>query len=440
MSQATGQRRAPVGVALPVVTDFASTLARLEPIGRVFRDAGHELHLVGGMVRDVLLGLAGEGEDLTGDLDLTTDARPDQSRALLEPLASVIWDQGARFGTIGAKVGEALVEVTTYRSESYAPDSRKPEVAFGDDLDVDLSRRDFTINAIAVSVTTGQLHDPFRGRDDLAARRLRTPLAPDVSFVDDPLRMLRAARFLARFDLGADPTLEAAASEHAHRLGIVSTERVREELERLLSVTDPQPGTEFLARHGLAELVVSGIDSSAWQRATTRFSRTPDRDLRRALLFSSFGPEQAKARLDHMRYSRHDTNLTVNLLRLAASARRLQTHDGQPSDASIRRLVASAGVGAEPEIIDQAVSLAAIQDELDRPTPVESALDDLRKRESLTNFDSPLTGGEIMRALGINPGRRVGQAMAHLRELRITQGPLSAADARTALHEAVFDD
>lgn len=424
-----------MGVPLPRVIDFASTLSRLETVGRAFSGAGYELHLVGGMVRDLLLGLPA-----TGDFDLTTDARPEQTRALLAPMASAIWDQGARFGTIGARVGASDFEVTTYRSESYATNSRKPEVAFGDDLMVDLSRRDFTINAMAVSVTTGVLEDPFGGHDDLVARRLRTPLAPALSFIDDPLRMLRAARFIPRFHLEVDPALNQAATEHAHRLEIVSAERIRSELERLLVVDSPRAGMDFLARHGLAQLVVPDLAPLAWNEATARLEMTHDIEVRRGILFSSLGPVEAGARMDALRYSRIDSAATTRLLTAASAAEHLLAQPQQPSDETLRRFVASAGPGAEAEVIDRAVLLATILSERRSPTMLELALAGLREREDLSDFHGPLSGGEVMRILSLPPGRQVGQALTYLRELRMTQGPLSFQDAQRALSELRLDD
>ncbi|HYH52440.1 MAG TPA: HDIG domain-containing protein, partial [Acidimicrobiia bacterium] len=222
----------------------------LQELARRFTAAGHTLHLVGGSVRDALLGVTKPD----ADYDLTTDARPDEILGLVRPWADHVWLQGQAFGTIGAGHGEMKVEITTFRADVYRPDSRKPEVTFSDSLETDLSRRDFTVNAMAISLPAPKLVDPYGGLDDLLIhKRLRTPLDPDVSFLDDPLRMMRAARFIAGLGLEPDPALVAAATELAGRLEVVSAERIRDELNKLLVVQDPSAGLWFLVRTGLAD-------------------------------------------------------------------------------------------------------------------------------------------------------------------------------------------
>src|SRR5437588_9937050 len=211
---------------------------------------GHQSHLVGGSVRDAFLDLS---PDEKGDVDIATDARPDEVERVVRGWADHVWLQGKRFGTVGCEKNGIRIEITTFRAEVYRPESRKPEVAFADDIETDLSRRDFTVNAMALRLPEPELVDPFGGAADLAARRLRTPLAPEVSFVDDPLRMLRAARFIARFGLTPEPTLTAAVVELRHRLEIVSAERIRDELSKLLLVDDPSTGLWFLAETGLSD-------------------------------------------------------------------------------------------------------------------------------------------------------------------------------------------
>ena len=225
------------------VLDEANELARL------FAGAGFRLYLVGGVVRDALLDrLNGDG-----DLDFTTDALPDQTEALLASWADATWAQGKRFGTIGAAKGQRRLEVTTHRAEEYESSSRKPDVVFSTALEADLARRDFTVNAMALSLPDLALVDPFDGVADLAAKRLRTPLSPEVSFTDDPLRMMRAARFIAGYGLQPEPQLREAVGRLRGRLDIVSDERVRDELDKLLVVEDPSEGLWFLVRTGLAE-------------------------------------------------------------------------------------------------------------------------------------------------------------------------------------------
>ena len=235
----------------------ADALARLEPVLPLLRDLGerfaadgHQLALVGGPVRDAFL-----GRDSL-DLDLTTSARPEQIEPLLERWGSATWDMGRDFGTIGARRGETVVEVTTYRADEYDRTTRKPVVAFGDDLAGDLVRRDFTVNAMALRLPHLELVDPHGGMLDLAAGRLRTPSTPEVSFADDPLRMLRAARFVAQLGLTPAPEVVAAMTAAATSLEIVSAERVRDELVKLLLAPDPVAGLRLLVDTGLADQVL----------------------------------------------------------------------------------------------------------------------------------------------------------------------------------------
>ncbi|MBA3266877.1 MAG: CCA tRNA nucleotidyltransferase, partial [Acidimicrobiia bacterium] len=224
-------------------------LDEIQPLAARFTAIGHRIYLVGGSVRDAILGRPLDEIDL----DFTTDARPDAIQRIVGPWADAVWTQGKRFGTIGAARGGREYEITTHRAEAYAPDSRKPEVAFADAVEVDLSRRDFTVNAMALSLPDLDLVDPFGGVADLSALRLRTPLAPEDSFGDDPLRMLRAARFIAGYDLVPEPELVAAVRSMRSRMEIVSPERIRDELDKLLVVKVPSPGLWFLVETGLAE-------------------------------------------------------------------------------------------------------------------------------------------------------------------------------------------
>ena len=225
-------------------------LAADAPVQRVARalvGAGHECYLVGGSVRDALLDIG------PVEFDFASDARPDRIEAVLAPIADFVWLQGQRFGTVGAQVGGIPCEVTTFRSDVYHSDSRKPEVTFGDSIETDLSRRDFTVNAMALRLPDAELVDPYDGTIDLAAGRLRTPLSPEISFTDDPLRMMRAARFVARFGFEPVPELVAAVEQLRDRLAIVSVERIRDELSKLHVVDDPSRGLWFLAETGLAD-------------------------------------------------------------------------------------------------------------------------------------------------------------------------------------------
>ncbi len=248
-----GPRSPDLGVPslLAVVPDrFAPVLEDLRPLAERFRAAGHRLYLVGGTVRDLLV-----GREAGADIDATTDARPPEIKAVLAGWADALWTQGERFGTIGAQHRGRPYEITTHRAEAYAPESRKPEVVFADAVETDLSRRDFTVNAMALELTSPSpsLVDPFGGAADLAAGVLRTPLSPEESFSDDPLRMLRAARFLAGYHLQPVPELTAAVTAMHHRLSIVSAERIRDELDKLIVVDRPGPGLWFVIDTGLAE-------------------------------------------------------------------------------------------------------------------------------------------------------------------------------------------
>jgi poly(A) polymerase len=232
---------------LQPLLDETSELAAL------FQKAGFRLYLVGGVVRDALLGRLGPGAALDHDLDFTTDARPDDIEAVVAGWADALWLQGKRFGTIGLLKDGQRIEITTHRAEAYHPDSRKPDVKFADAIEADLSRRDFTVNAMALALPELQLIDPFDGISDLGAHRLRTPLSPEVSFTDDPLRMLRAGRFIAGYQLVPQPELVEAVTSLRHRLEIVSDERIRDELDKLMVTEDPSDGLWFLVNTGLAE-------------------------------------------------------------------------------------------------------------------------------------------------------------------------------------------
>ncbi len=236
----------------------------------LFSRAGAHLYLVGGAVRDAVLGRLAPG----ADLDFTTDAVPDVTERLLASWADAVWSQGKRFGTIGAMKAGRRLEVTTHRAEEYTSSSRKPEVAFSTALEADLARRDFTINSMALSLPDAVLVDPFGGVNDLAAGRLRTPLAPEVSFSDDPLRMLRAARFIAGYDMVPEPALVEAASQMRGRLDIVSDERVRDELDKLVVLPDPSSGLWFLVNTGLAEEFLPELPALASSRTLSTATRT----------------------------------------------------------------------------------------------------------------------------------------------------------------------
>ena len=355
----------------PVPERFAPLQAATAELAERFSDDGKSLYLVGGSVRDALFP-AGAAAGL--DYDLTTDARPDEIERLVADWADAVWTQGARFGTIGCQKDGQLFEITTHRAEVYVPDSRKPEVTFGDDIEADLARRDFTINAMALRLPDMELVDPFDGLADLASGRLRTPLDPEVSFGDDPLRMLRAARFAARFNLKPDPGLEAAIEAMHERLSIVSRERIRDELDKIVMVDVPSEALWFVVRTGLAadflpELPGLALEQDPIHRHKDVLAHTlavvdktsPDRLLRLAALFHDVGkPKHA----GHHRWRRelppprggggpHDPGPHGS----AALSRRRGRHRGAPgraapalphlppgwTDKAVRRYVRDAG-------------------------------------------------------------------------------------------------
>lgn len=414
------------------------------PVADRFEAAGFRLYLVGGIVRDLALAAesaidpsAGE-VPLRGDIDLTTDAGPKQIKKLVSPLASALWTQGERFGTIGATVAEQPLEITTHRAEAYDPESRKPMVTFGDDLGEDLSRRDFTINAVAIEVPGLVLHDPYGGLADLQRRTLRTPLSPEVSFTDDPLRMMRAARFITRFDLTPAPEVVAAATDLADRLAIVSVERVTDELERLLDVADPTRGLQFLSRAGLLGQILlpfagAGAEDLAIRLAASSSDSGVDRLVRRAGLLWPIR-SSAKAELMRLRYSKADTLATVSLLEAAdhvlanpvtaSMVRRLVDRLGQDGLHQVMSLTASVVEAGEPntqaEAPDPSAALLAVYEEL-------------RATEDLDDLGSPLSGADIIALLGVAPGPVIGRATNVLRDHRLDVGPIDAEAAASLL-------
>jgi poly(A) polymerase len=451
--------------------------ARFEPLvvatrslAERFTGAGRRLYLVGGSVRDALIGADGDPAG-PSDLDLTTDALPDEIEELLGGWADAIWTQGKRFGTIGARQGGRIFEVTTHRSEHYAPESRKPEVSFGDDVLVDLSRRDFTINAMALELPGMELLDPYDGLADLVGHRLRTPLDPRVSFDDDPLRMLRAARFAARFDLEPDPELLEAVRSMADRLSIVSAERIRDELDRLVMLPVPSKGLWFVVRTGLAEHFLPELPGLEVEQDPIHQHKdvlahtlavvdktSPDRLLRLAALFHDVGKPKTRAigdqgvsfhhhevvgarmtrtRMRALKYSNEDVDTVVALVELHL---RFHTYRLGWTDKAVRRYVRDAGEHLDrlneltrcdctTRNANKARALAKRMDEL------EARIDELRTQEELDSIRPDLDGAQVMALLGLEPGREVGQALSFLLELRMDEGPLGEEEAARRLLE-----
>jgi poly(A) polymerase len=443
-----------------------SVLEEVRPLAEAFSTAGQPLYLVGGVVRDLLLGRERpEG----ADLDLCTPAHPGEIKAIVAPLADAVWTQGERFGTIGLRIAGRDYEITTFRAESYEPDSRKPEVSFGDSIETDLSRRDFTVNAMALAVPEPELLDPFGGAADLAAGLLRTPLDPEVSFVDDPLRMLRAARFIAGYGLEPTPELVEAVRANASRLEIVSAERIRDELDKLLVTPDPSAGLWFavdtgLADHFLPELPAMRLEQDPIHHHKDVLAHTiavvaktkPERTVRLAALLHDVGKPRtrdfgdggvtfhhhevvgarmARDRMKALRYS----NDHVEAVRLLVYLHlRFHTYKMGWTDAAVRRFVRDAGDHL-PELIDltrsdcttrnqrKAATLARRMDEL------ELRIAALREQEALDAIRPDLDGQAVMAHLGVGPGRHVGEALAYLLELRMDEGPLGEEEARRRL-------
>jgi poly(A) polymerase len=449
-------------------------LDEARPLAERFVEAGHHVYLVGGIVRDLLVGRQRDAPDL----DLTTDARPDQIKQVVSGWADALWTQGERFGTIGVKKGDRTFEITTHRAEAYTPDSRKPTVEFADAVEADLSRRDFTVNALAVALPEVRLIDPFDGAGDLAAGRLRTPLDPEVSFSDDPLRMMRAARFIAGYDLKPDDALVAAV-EHMHeRLAIVSAERIRDELDKLLVVDDPSAGLWFLVDTGLIDEVLPELPAMRLEQdpihrhkdvlahtiavvanvAPRDTAGAPNRITRLAALLHdvgkpktrSIGPggvsfhhhevvgaRMARDRMRALKYSNEDVEVVSKLVYLHL---RFHTYSMGWTDSAVRRFVRDAGDQLD-ELIEltrcdcttrnkrRADQLRRRMDELEERVAV------LREQEELAAIRPDLDGNTVMTELGIGPGRVVGEALSFLLELRLDEGPLGDDEARRRLHQ-----
>lgn len=412
-----------MGAPIDIDSQALGTLAPvINPVAERFVAAGHRLYLVGGIVRDLSLGR------LSGfDIDFTTDAQPKAIKSLVAPVAEHVWTQGERFGTIGAQVDGHALEITTHRAERYDPESRKPIVTFGDQLDEDLSRRDFTINAMAIEVPNGTLHDPFGGAADLAAKVLRTPLSPEVSFGDDPLRMLRAARFIARFDLSVADDVARAATELADRLDIVSVERVNDELERLLAIDDPSAGLDFIIETGLLAHAVApmSVDDTVVARALAAAPGTAL--VRRAGLLWSTDVATVVTRLRYSNQEQADTKALVKGIRDWVD-------NNRSSPAEARRLIARTGIDAARALARNVEAVTAI-DSNHRAAALRlvDVLDDLEAAGDVGPYDSPLSGADIMKLLDVEPGPIIGRAQKMLRQHRLDHGPIDATEAAELL-------
>lgn len=395
---------------------FDDLVAGVGPLAGWFVEAGYRIYAVGGLVRDRLIDRV-DGDD--ADIDLTTDATPEQTKQIVGSRVEAMWTQGERFGTIGVQYRGRIYEITTHRSEHYVPDSRKPAVAFASDIEADLARRDFTVNAMAVSIPDREFVDPFGGRRDLVARRLRTPLTAEESFADDPLRMLRAARFVATFDLVADPEVVAAAKAMASRIEIVSAERIMVELVRLLALENPLPGLALAAECGLLELVIPEADLAAPTDALLA-ATPPDHCVRLAVLLRGVNAAMASRRLRALRTSNEDRRRVTRLLQLVRVGR-------PDDDAGLRRLVRDAGddLGSAVALLE-ALAPAA-------PPRLTDDLERLAAREDLSDLGPQIDGARVMELLGVGPGPAIGEALDHLVALRLDEGVVDPAEAERRL-------
>ena len=404
---------------------LSAALSAASGLKRLFGDAGYRLFLVGGVVREAVAGRFVSGSDL----DCTTDARPATIRLIVSSAATSLWTQGERFGTIGCVVDGQAFEITTHRAERYETGSRKPVVAFGDDLISDLARRDFTVNAMAVDTADGTLVDPYGGCDDLAARILRTPLDPTVSFGDDPLRMLRAARFIASHGLTPDGALVTAVKAMVDRLGIVAVERVRDEFEKLLLLDDPSEGFRFLSQTGLMERVTADLthrDVTEMGRITAAVAAEPAS--RWASLCVGESPEVVAARLRRLRCS---NALVSSAAALIAARARLAVTGSSRGD--VRRFVQECRVPVDAALAFAEAVATACGESNDRLLDFARTLAELRRIEDVDNFALPVDGDEVMAALGLAPGPEVGRALDYLRERALEHGPSTKRDALEAL-------
>ncbi|MGZ4751971.1 MAG: CCA tRNA nucleotidyltransferase [Oryzihumus sp.] len=470
----------PSSLLQEAVRRLAPVLPLLTELGERFVAAGHEVALVGGPVRDAFLGRT------SPDLDFTTDATPEQTEKVLRGWVDAHWDVGRAFGTIGARKGTTTIEVTTYRADAYDRTTRKPEVAFGDNLADDLVRRDFTVNAMALRLPTLEFVDPHDGLADLAARVLRTPGTPQESFADDPLRMMRAARLVAQLGFTLAPEVDAAVRDMAGRLEIISAERIRVELEKLLLSPDPKAGLRVLVDTGLAdqmlpELPALKLELDEHHRHKDVYEHSlivleqaialegppdgpeesvpgPDLVLRLAALLHDIGKPAtrrfepgggvsfhhhevvgAKMTAKRLRALRFDKDTVKAVSRLVELHLRFHGYgEGQWTDSAVRRYVTDAGPllprlhrltrsDCTTRNVRKAQRLSRTYDEL------EARIARLLEQEELAAVRPELDGNQIAEVLGIRPGPLLGRAYKHLLAVRLDRGLIGEDAAREEL-------
>lgn len=455
---------------------LGSSATVLKEIGELFQKSGFEISLVGGPVRDAVLGKT------VKDLDLTTNAKPNDIQKILKNWADDIWDVGIKFGTVGAKLKDYVFEITTYRTEQYEDTSRKPSVEFGKSLEEDLARRDFTINAMALKLPNFELVDIYEGLSDLNNKLLRTPLNPEISFSEDPLRMLRAARFISKLDLQPQADLVEAMKKLAERLTIVSMERINDEFNKIIMTDQPRVGFELLVETGVAEYFLPELPAlkleidehhhhkDVYQHSLTVLDQVidlekthqpfcePDLVLRLASLLHDIGKPKtrkfegegrvsfhhhevvgarlAKKRLEKLRYSKEiieDVTLLIEL--------HLRFHgygEGKWTDSAVRRYVRD----ADEQLIrlhkltraDCTTRNSAKADKLKKAyDDLEIRIVELSKQEELNSMRPELDGQEIMNLLDMKPGPMVGKAYQFLLDLRLDQGIVGKDQAGVAL-------
>jgi len=435
-----------------------------DDLGSRFSAAGHELYLVGGTVRDTLLGRVVE------DLDFATSARPEHTQRLLSGWADHVWLTGAQYGTVSARKGEWKLEITTFRSDVYREGSRHPKVTYAAHISEDLSRRDFTVNAMAVRVPEHQFIDPFGGLGDLRDRVLRTPVGPEVSFGDDPLRMVRLARFAAVLEAVVDGATEAAARSMASRLDSISRERIRDELSRLIQAPGQARGMDLLVRTGLADRFLPEIPALRMERDPVHHHKDvyahtlavvdgcppDDLVLRLAALLHDIGKpatrqfhpggrvsfhhhevvgaRMARERLEELRYPSDVVNQVRELVLL-----HLRFHgyaNGEWTDSAVRRYVRDAGSAVQLQRLNLLTRADVTTRNIGKARRLSRAMDDLEARiarlaeqEELERLRPTLDGHQIMAHLGLQPGPLVGEAWNGLLEARLDRGPMSEAEA-----------